>query len=203
MTIILRRTGLFATSTWTADLGLSATDRSNLLRDAFRLLQRRRATDRPFLQTTDIDGFVDGPWWNRYFEAAAALVGEVAGHLPAAAVDDFAMHHTTWVLVISHSDEFKPAGGVVDLLHTHPRTTLASIYYLDLPDELLVDHRAGTLLRNPVGGHASDFEPVNVYESPGIDRMLVFPAHVEHAPARPDIAGPFSRPRVVIVSNWC
>ncbi|MCA9239911.1 MAG: hypothetical protein KDA37_06920 [Planctomycetales bacterium] len=98
--------------------------------------------------------------------------------------------------------EFDVAGGVVDLLHAHPRAQLASIFYLRVPEELSGNPRGGTLLRSPYGPQADDIFDPNMYVPPLAGHLLVFPATIEHAPSRPDTAGLYSEPRVVIVTNW-
>ncbi len=202
-TFAVTRKALFPTPAWVGDLELTQEHRYSLQYDADRLLERHRAHDRPFEQTAIVEPFASGRVWDSFFEAMAALVGAaIESWDPVKAEPAQHRTHATWVLRIRSSTQFQEAGGVVDLLHAHHRSLIATVYYLAVPVELEGAERGGTLLRSPAGPLGSDFFDSNVYVPAREGEVLLFPASVEHAPAQPDQQDDFSTPRVVLVSNW-
>lgn len=87
-------------------------------------------------------------------------------------------------------------------LHAHPRALLSSVLYLRVPDELVDTPWGGTVFRDPNAANTGYMVDRPLSRVPAAPLgLVVFPGWLEHAPAEPPDAAPYSSPRIVVATD--
>lgn len=188
---------IFPTLVYSASLAGLAVHRRALVNDVLALVAatdvepeanrtRELLTDRP------------EPHWRAYFAGLDGIVDRVASDLHPRWTCRSAH---SWGLVFRSTDDW-PSN--FRSLHAHAQATFSTVCYLDVPPELVDAGAGGTLLRNPLANVHHRYYDVDYIRFDPVELgVVVFPGFLEHLPERPDGRVDFSRPRVVVATDFC
>ncbi len=198
----MSRSDLWPTPIWEIDLRDRLGDLGALTGRALDHLRKHPLPEHP-LQQSDPSLASSGLEWS----AAGRVIEEVAR---AVARRELRMTDgqnlvlsRCWVVRCDGSADFDRTLGTADLLHSHLPSTLSSVLYLQLPAEFEGTESVGTTLRSPNAAVARQLrEPTNSTRPGRTGHLLLFPSWLEHAPAQAPPGCIYTRPRVVVASDF-
>ncbi len=199
----VHRRDLFPTPIWQVDLSHLHGHMQEMIADAEELI----ATD-PFVgnqlfsQSRTHLQSRGGPAWKAFFHETAAIMQHIMerDYPPTFPVTGGTLR--SWAMRITDPKEFDRAGGgIQSVLHAHLPSFLSSVFYLQVPDELLETGTGGTTFRDPASSLSQMHRQPWIHIPPNPFELVIFPSHLEHAPERPQGVESFSTPRIVVSTD--
>lgn len=148
-----------------------------------------------FLQRSENEG------WRRFFsfvseEMQRILRDEMSPKFPISKA-----HLHSWSLRINGDHDYADHPSVLEVLHSHLPAVLSSVFYLQVPPEMIDAGGGGTLLRDPLAPITRQFRDVGYHVEPVPLRLAIFPSYLEHAPERPAQRMAWSTSRLVVSTD--
>jgi hypothetical protein len=191
----LDRVEVFPHLIWRTNLEPLAGDREYLRDDILR-----RATtqpNKPGLQTDPVLGELTDEPWRHYHELVGTVVSSVVGQtlitMPLGRM-------VSWGLVFERPDDWDLG---IWSLHSHYPATFSSVFYVEVPPELMEHGEGGTTFVDPMRHATRYFHPDlhSLAPEASLD-LVVFPSYLEHRPTPPVHATVWSGPRVVVATDY-
>ena len=106
-----------------------------------------------------------------------------------------------WALEVDGGDAWDLEGRRFGVMHNHPNSTLSSVLYLDLEQDVPLPH-GGTVFQDPIAHVAREASGTGVVTFAATNlHLIIFPSWLEHGPARP-VDAHLQPPRLTVAAGY-
>lgn len=169
---------------------------------AERLLEEEPAPQKElFQQSRSILQQSTEPGWEKFFAVLRGFMERIISRELPPQYDFRRFFLRSWVLQIDEASDFMRTGSTLNVLHSHIPAVLSSVFYLQVPDDLINAPSGGTTFRDPNSVNTRAYSRPDFHVSPAPLRLVIFPAFLEHCPEQPRPEVVMEKPRIIVATD--